>query len=335
MNDIKSFLCLLIVFTVLTASVVNSQNPYAIFGYEGVVYDVKKPEALDVSTLILVNGDSASAVHRLVLDFKNRVASTYNIEGLLLHEAFIPPGVFARWLTTDVYGQFHSPYIGMGNNPVRGIDPDGGYVFFLGQNGGLLMSALNQVGSLPGFDMNKFSEYAFSAVNHIYIKIGDIPSGADVHAETTMWSPAGGYNARGWSSRKITLNKEVLSLQPDPDMPNKQVAKTAGILHHDLQYHTLAAKGVGKKPLSDRIVHKKVNSRIADNIYNTVHSRAYRPDLDIDILISRGAKMDFNRLLGVEAGAVNLAVNLFRMTVISGFAVVVPNVAMALWPIRF
>lgn len=30
-----------------------------------------------------------------------------------------------RWLTTDPYGQF-SPYLGMGNNPISQIDPDGG-----------------------------------------------------------------------------------------------------------------------------------------------------------------------------------------------------------------
>nr|WP_299213970.1 RHS repeat-associated core domain-containing protein [uncultured Allomuricauda sp.] len=33
-----------------------------------------------------------------------------------------------RWLTTDPYGQFNSPYLGMGNNPVVGVDPDGGCV---------------------------------------------------------------------------------------------------------------------------------------------------------------------------------------------------------------
>ncbi|MGQ0827629.1 MAG: peptidoglycan DD-metalloendopeptidase family protein [Bacteroidota bacterium] len=31
-----------------------------------------------------------------------------------------------RWFAPDPYGQFHSPYISMGNNPVSGIDPDGG-----------------------------------------------------------------------------------------------------------------------------------------------------------------------------------------------------------------
>jgi RHS repeat-associated protein len=33
---------------------------------------------------------------------------------------------FGRWLSPDPYGQFYSPYIGMGNSPVNGVDPDGG-----------------------------------------------------------------------------------------------------------------------------------------------------------------------------------------------------------------
>ncbi len=35
----------------------------------------------------------------------------------------------ARWLSTDPKGQFFSPYIAMGNNPVTGVDPDGGWNF--------------------------------------------------------------------------------------------------------------------------------------------------------------------------------------------------------------
>jgi RHS repeat-associated protein len=31
-----------------------------------------------------------------------------------------------RWLVTDPYNQFWSPYNGMGNNPLNGVDPDGG-----------------------------------------------------------------------------------------------------------------------------------------------------------------------------------------------------------------
>jgi uncharacterized protein (TIGR02594 family) len=31
-----------------------------------------------------------------------------------------------RWMSPDPYGEFHSPYLAMGNNPVSTIDPDGG-----------------------------------------------------------------------------------------------------------------------------------------------------------------------------------------------------------------
>ena len=33
-----------------------------------------------------------------------------------------------RWSAPDPYGQFHSPYLAMGNNPVNNIDPNGGYM---------------------------------------------------------------------------------------------------------------------------------------------------------------------------------------------------------------
>ena len=36
-------------------------------------------------------------------------------------------GRIGRWLTTDPKGQYHSPYLGMGNNPIRLTDPNGGH----------------------------------------------------------------------------------------------------------------------------------------------------------------------------------------------------------------
>lgn len=36
-------------------------------------------------------------------------------------------GRIGRWLSTDPYGQYNSPYLGMGNNPLSGIDSDGGF----------------------------------------------------------------------------------------------------------------------------------------------------------------------------------------------------------------
>ncbi len=42
-----------------------------------------------------------------------------------------------RWLTPDPYGQYASPYLGMGNNPISRVDPDGGTdgVFEVGEDG--------------------------------------------------------------------------------------------------------------------------------------------------------------------------------------------------------
>ena len=34
-----------------------------------------------------------------------------------------------RWISPDPYGQFASAYVGMGNNPVSGVDPDGGFSY--------------------------------------------------------------------------------------------------------------------------------------------------------------------------------------------------------------
>ena len=38
-------------------------------------------------------------------------------------------GRVGRWMTTDPYSQYHSPYLAMGNRPVSGVDPDGGKFF--------------------------------------------------------------------------------------------------------------------------------------------------------------------------------------------------------------
>ena len=41
-------------------------------------------------------------------------------------------GRLGRWLTVDPAGEFYSPYLGIGNNPVSFIDPDGGDIIFYG-----------------------------------------------------------------------------------------------------------------------------------------------------------------------------------------------------------
>ena len=47
--------------------------------------------------------------------------------GMEAFELRLWDGRLGRWLTIDPYNEFHSPYLGMGNNPVSTIDPDGGH----------------------------------------------------------------------------------------------------------------------------------------------------------------------------------------------------------------
>lgn len=56
------------------------------------------------------------------------------LDGEIGMEAFqlrLWDGRIGRWLSPDPKGQFHSPYLGMGNNPIGSIDPDGGDIIFL------------------------------------------------------------------------------------------------------------------------------------------------------------------------------------------------------------
>ena len=49
-----------------------------------------------------------------------------NETGMEAFELRLWDGRIGRWLSPDPYGEFHSPYLGMGNNPISLIDPDGG-----------------------------------------------------------------------------------------------------------------------------------------------------------------------------------------------------------------
>jgi RHS repeat-associated protein len=81
-------------------------------------------------------------------------------------------GKIGRWLSTDPYAQYDSPYLGMGNNPVNSFDPDGGYslagalwrqakAFFLGQD----PSAVYKSGNEWGFNSGGSSHFHAKSSN--------------------------------------------------------------------------------------------------------------------------------------------------------------------------
>ncbi|KFF12000.1 RHS repeat-associated core domain-containing protein [Flavobacterium hydatis] len=64
-------------------------------------------------------------------------------------------GRIGRWLSPDPYGQYSSPYLGMGNNPIGAIDPDGGWTWKIWAN--IQRNKAIRAGLEPG-ELRKFGE---------------------------------------------------------------------------------------------------------------------------------------------------------------------------------
>jgi len=72
--------------------------------------------------------------------------------------------VIGRWTAPDPAGQFYSPYIGMGNNPVAGIDMEGSRVFFF----------IKQHAERVALNINRIFKSQFKLENAIIVKERDV-----------------------------------------------------------------------------------------------------------------------------------------------------------------
>jgi hypothetical protein len=79
-----------------------------------------------VDRLYIINQDSTDAVAIVALDAINRNITFYDKNRQILNVDTLTNYTLARWISPDPYGQFSSPYLSMGNNPVSEVDPDGG-----------------------------------------------------------------------------------------------------------------------------------------------------------------------------------------------------------------
>ncbi|MGG8496857.1 RHS repeat domain-containing protein [Tenacibaculum sp. TC6] len=98
-----------------------------------------------------------------------------------------------RWLSPDPYGQYHSPYLGMGNNPIVRVDPDGGRDCFVDGKRvpcGQLGESLGDYG------------YLFSLMHE-----GDNPIGGDYHQMTLQEVTVNGSNGGNLNWKNILYNE--------------------------------------------------------------------------------------------------------------------------------
>jgi len=63
----------------------------------------------------------------LAIDPSKRNITIFDKKEFLLQVDTLSDYSMARWLSADPYGQFSSPYVGMGNRPNMSTDPDGGW----------------------------------------------------------------------------------------------------------------------------------------------------------------------------------------------------------------
>lgn len=70
-----------------------------------------------------LDGRSSASNYRYAYQGQERDGET----GMEAFQLRLWDGRLGRWLSPDPYGQYASPYLGMGNDPVNGIDPDGGF----------------------------------------------------------------------------------------------------------------------------------------------------------------------------------------------------------------
>lgn len=115
-----------ILFSVLLFG--QNENPYSQFGYEAPIMPEKSKSLIQnkMDRLYLINTDSASVIGMLAIDATKRNITVFDKKGFVLQVDTLNDYSMARWLSVDPYGQFSSPYVGMGNRPNMGVDPDGG-----------------------------------------------------------------------------------------------------------------------------------------------------------------------------------------------------------------
>jgi hypothetical protein len=129
-NRMKTlYTILLLSFSILVFG--QNENPYSVFGYDAPIMKETHKELIQdgMSQFRITNTSDDSDVGSVTIDMIQRKVTLFSKEGGIIKTDTLYAYSLGRWLSVDPKNQFASPYVGMGNNPVMGIDPDGQFVF--------------------------------------------------------------------------------------------------------------------------------------------------------------------------------------------------------------
>lgn len=103
----------------------QNENPYSQFGYEAPIMKSQYERNTEKFEFLITNEDTTSLVAYLIIDTEKKMIKFYSDESKTLFVDTILSYDMARWLSPDPAYQHNSPYLGMGNNPINRVDPDG------------------------------------------------------------------------------------------------------------------------------------------------------------------------------------------------------------------
>jgi len=212
----------------------QSDNPYAEFGYEAPVMEIQKPIETH-PVFLLQNRDTSSKVAWLVIDPQTQIASFYSVMGTLIGIDTLSEISYARWLTTDPANQYHSPYLGMGNNPVNLIDRTG------------TVTEVNKNGTVTCVD-NQGTD-VMQLQGDQYVKIG----------ETDCWDEFAEHNKDGSTN---SLSDGTIAIMKDATI--LQNTDWSGIIssYHDLSKN-FSLVGLAIEESSGGLFDIKINKQIS------------------------------------------------------------------------
>ncbi|MFW5700956.1 MAG: RHS repeat-associated core domain-containing protein, partial [Cyclobacteriaceae bacterium] len=123
-----------------------------------------------------------------------------------------------RWISPDPYGQYASAYVGMGNNPVSGVDPDGGWSWTTAAIGA-------GVGGITG--------YAASGGDWKYALGGAVAGGAlggAMFKGEMGWRGSGNYWSKNVDNARIKFYNDVRFSWSRNLVVNKTVSVVTGVV---------------------------------------------------------------------------------------------------------
>ncbi len=119
----KKAVSILLLLTSVLFRVWGLENsPYAEFGCQAVVLDIPAPNE---GIFEYVNPDTSSTCRKVLLDTKLHIVAFLDRNDSVLRTAAVRNEAMLRWFVPDPANQYWSGYVGMGNNPVSLVDPDG------------------------------------------------------------------------------------------------------------------------------------------------------------------------------------------------------------------